>query len=172
MGRLIGHRADAQYSWCNVFYNRFCSPITFGVHVLHSWQMLRQVEIVKKYQSGYMFWYIAHAPYTRSCLSMHRLSMVFVLHAPLVFEQKIALIPSFLNRNWFANILTIATIVVHGTLCFAIENAAEPLVFRWKLMSTYFLSENQWNDDNFKAKQKVGASSPQRCAEILGGLKP
>ena len=65
---------------------------------------------------------------------MHSLSMVFVLHAPLVFEQKIVLIPSVLNRNWFANILTIAKIVMHGTLCFAIENAAEPFCFLKKLL--------------------------------------
>ena len=60
--------------------------------------------------------------------------MVFVLHAPLVFEQKLLLIPAFLNRKCFANILTIAKIVMHGTLCFVIENAAESFCFLKKLL--------------------------------------
>ena len=53
--RQIGQRSDVQNSRCTVFYKRFCSSIVFGTHVLHSWQMLSQVEIVEEYQSGYMF---------------------------------------------------------------------------------------------------------------------
>ena len=55
LGLHFGQRTDAQVSRCTVFYDRICSPITFGVHVLHSWQMPRQVEIVNKHERGYTF---------------------------------------------------------------------------------------------------------------------
>ena len=59
LGLHFGQRADAQVSRCTVFYDRICSSITFGVHVLHSWQMLRQVEIVKT-RAGIHFLYTQH----------------------------------------------------------------------------------------------------------------
>ena len=46
---------------------------------------LRQVKIIKKYQRGYMFLYIALARYDRRCFDLYCLYMVFVLHAPSVF---------------------------------------------------------------------------------------
>ena len=61
------------------------------------------------------------------------LDMIFVLHAPLGFEQKSALDSSFLSRNSFANMLTTAKTVMHGTFCFDIENVAEPFGFKEKL---------------------------------------
>ena len=66
--------------------------------------------------------------------------MIFVLHAPLGFEQRIALDLSFLSRNSFANMLTTAKTVMHGTFCFAIEIVAEPLVFVQKIHVDHVIS--------------------------------
>ena len=102
--------------------------------------MLRQVKILKKYEWGYMFLETAHARYTRCCFVWYRLDMIFVLHAPLVFEQKSALDPSFLNRNSCENMLAIAKNVAHGPFVFGREKRHEPLVFEQKLCSKHVFS--------------------------------
>ena len=140
LGLHFGQRADARVSRCTVFYDRICSSITFGVHVLHSWQMLRQVEIVKNLERGYTFCIHGTCATYQMLLCLVCLDMIFVLHAPLGFEQKSALVPSFVSRNSFANMLTMAKTVMHGTLCFAIENVAEPIGFKEKLCFKHIFS--------------------------------
>mgnify|MGYP003316480969 CR=1 FL=1 len=66
--------------------------------------------------------------------------MMFVLHAPLGFEQKSALDLSCLSRNSFANMLAISKTVMHGTFCFAIEKVAEPFGFKEKLCFKHVFS--------------------------------
>ena len=140
LGLHFGQRADAQVSRCTVFYDRICSSITFGVHVLHLWQMLRQVEIVQTHERGYTFCIRSTCATYPMWLCLVCLDMIFVLHAPLGFEQKSALDPSLLSRNSFANMLTTANTVMHGTFCFAIENVAEPFGFKEKLCFKHVFS--------------------------------
>ena len=117
--------------------------------------MLRQVEIVKKYKYGYMCWYIAHAPYTRECLNMYRLNMIFVVHEPMGFERKLSPNLSFLIRNYVFDMLIIAKTIGHGTFCFGQKWSSEPWFSNRKYKSgKHFLSKAERLGDNFCTKQK------------------
>ena len=93
-----------------------------------------------KHERGYTFCIHSTCATYQMLLCLVCLDMIFVLHAPLGFEQKSALDPSFLSRNSFANMLTIAKTVMHGTFCFAIENVAEPFGFKEKLCFKHVFS--------------------------------
>ena len=85
---------------------------------------------------------------------MYRLNMIFVVHEPMGFDQKLTPIPSFLSRSYIVNVLIIAKIAMHGTFCFAIENVADPLVFKKKLcFKDVFLSKTEELNDHFNRKQ-------------------
>ena len=175
LGLHFGQRADAQVSRCTVFYDRICSSITFGVHVLHSWQMLRQVEIVKKLERGYTFCIHSTCATYQMLLCLVCLDMFFVLHAPLGFEQKSALDPSFLSRNSFANMLTTAKTVMHGTFCFAIEKVAEPFGFKEKLCFKHVFSVRKpMMRRQFQSKTEVcgamASSGPSQGRDLANPL--
>ena len=101
--------------------------------------------------------------------------MIFVLHAPLGFEQKSALDPSVLSRNSFANMLTIAKTVMHGTFCFAIENVAEPFGFKEKLCFKHVFSVRKqmmqrpfmYKTDGADAMVQAGISQPHDFLDPL-----
>ena len=163
--RQIGQRSDVQKPLCLVFYKRFCSSTTFGEHDLHSWQMLSQVQIVKKYQSGYMFWYIAHARDGRWCFDLYRLDMVFAMHAPFGFSTE-KRIDSFIYEQKLS--------------CGNVDNRkhcrARVLRFQYRncRQNIGFRKENTYRPHNFCPKP-IGATPfyvQNRCVRRHGPIGP
>ena len=64
----------------------------------------------------------------------------FRLARTIGFRTENTLDLSFLSRNSFANMLTTAKTVMHGTFCFAIEKVAEPFGFKEKLCFKHVFS--------------------------------
>ena len=100
--------------------------------------------------------------------------MIFVVHEPMGFEPKFMQIHSFLSRNSIANMLIIAKTVMHGTFCFAIENVADPLVFKEKICFKHVFSlQNKRVERQFQAETDgpdamgaSGISQPHDLAKV------
>ena len=118
----------------------------------------------QNYQWWYMFLYIAHARDGRFCFGWYRLYMVFVLHAPSGFKANSALHRSLLNRNSFANMLTIAKTDVHGPLVFGTEKRHEPMGFEKKLCFKHVFSlQNTMKRRPFHNKIEVCGAMASSC---------
>ena len=111
---------------------------------------------------------------------MHRLSMVFVLHAPLVFASENHIESFIFEQKLICEHLDHRKkTVMHGTLCFAIENVAERLVFLKKKACRARISvQNRRVRRPFHSKREVcdamQLSQPSQTRDLANplGIEP